>query len=376
MIIILIVFAILLLYYSTCAIGISKGIKKVKYEKYNNLNDEFVSVIIPFRNESENIPDSLESIKKQNYPKDKFEVIYVNDKSDDDSLVKIENALKEENIQVVSVPENYLSDESKIRAIKFGIENSRGKIIITTDCDCVHHANWLTSMLNCFGKKIGLVTGPVIFIDENPPLKQMQKLEFAGLVLTGAGLIGINKPVICNSANLAFRKNLYDMLGGFKMEKGLSSSADEFLMIDIHNKTDYKIRFCWDNDAVTYTKAVNSLKGFFHQRQRWANKDWKLFGCKTFLQLILVYLFYVGLTLQLILGIFGSELFLYSLLISLILKSVAEFQIIKHGIGFLFDRNILWILPLAEVLHIPYILISGISGIFKKPNMNNRKQNW
>jgi cellulose synthase/poly-beta-1,6-N-acetylglucosamine synthase-like glycosyltransferase len=375
-IILFIISLILLLHYSVCAIIIAKGINGIIKTGADNFNNEFVSVIIPFRNESENILTSLESMRNLNYSSDKFEVIYVNDKSDDNSLNILTNALNKGNIKVISVPEDYLSDESKIRAVKFGIDNSNGKIIVTTDCDCTHNSNWLTSMVNCFDQNTGFIAGPVDFVDNNSIFKKLQKLEFAGLVLSGAGLIGIKKPIICNSANLAFRKDVYEKIGGFKVDKGLSYSADEYLMIDIHNSSGWKIKFTWNNDAIVKTKAKNSLKDFFHQRQRWANKDWKLFGRGILLHLVIVYLFFTSLVFQFAAGFMISELFFYSLLISLVIKLISEYQILRYGINFLFDKKLLWLLPLAEVLHIPYILISGISGILKISNRKNGRQNW
>jgi cellulose synthase/poly-beta-1,6-N-acetylglucosamine synthase-like glycosyltransferase len=374
-IILLIIISLLAVHYAACAVSINKAIKRIKNDEQDAAPDEFVSVIIPFRNESDNIIQSLESMKVQDYPTEKYEVIYVNDKSDDDSFKKIEDAEKPDNIKVISVPEDYLFDASKIRAVKFGIDNSKGKIIVLTDCDCIHNKTWLNSILNCFDQQTGFVAGPVDFIEENTVFKKVQKLEFAGLILTGAGLIGIDKPIICNSANLAFRKDLYDMLGGFKVESKLSSSADEFLMLEIQKKSNYKIKFCWNKDSIAFSKPTNSVIEFYNQRKRWASKEWLRYGGRILFQLILVYLFFICLIVQTFLGIFISQIFFYSLLISIAFKVISEYQILKNGIGFFYEKKIFHVFPLAEILHIPYILFGGISGLFGKFIWKNRKLN-
>ena len=352
-----------------------KGINRTKDEKWDAAPEEFISIIIPFRNESENILQSLESIANQDYTKDNYEVIYINDKSVDDSMEKITKADKSCNVKVISVPSYFLSDAGKIRAIKFGIENSNGKIIITTDCDCIHQRDWLSSMIKCFDQKTGFIAGPVVITDGKTLFGKIQKLEFAGLVLAGAGLLGINKPVICNSANLAFKRDAYDLAGGFQIGKDSFSSADEFLMLSIKKKTNYAVKFCWSNDSITSTKASNSVKEFFKQRIRWAGKDWKRYGADILLQLVLVYLFYTGLIVQLIFGIVLSAVFLYSFLASFLIKIFSEYRILKNGKGLFYDRLILKIFFLAEILHIPYILIAGLSGVFSGFNWKKRKFN-
>lgn len=51
-----------------------------------------------------------------------------------------------------------------------------------------------------------MVAGPVDFETDGNFFSDFQRIEYAGLILTGAGLIGIGKPTICSAANLAYRK--------------------------------------------------------------------------------------------------------------------------------------------------------------------------
>ena len=145
--ILLVCFVVLLFFYIYFILGIYVGLGKLPSRINTKVLDEFVSVLIPFRNESENILHSLRSIENQNYPKDKFEVIYINDSSTDDSLTKLEDTAKSSNIKIISVPENFMLNAHKKRAVRFGIENCRGEIIVTTDADCTHKENWLKTLL-------------------------------------------------------------------------------------------------------------------------------------------------------------------------------------------------------------------------------------
>ncbi|MHB1688771.1 MAG: glycosyltransferase [Ignavibacteriaceae bacterium] len=367
------IFILLLIYYSFFLVGILAGLRRLTPLENNFTGKKFVSIIIPFRNESINILESLKSLENQNYPKEKYEVIYVNDSSDDDSLHKIFSAEKSPNIKVISVPEEFSKNAHKKRAIRFGISNSSGEIILTTDADCKHHKNWLQQMLSCFDNETGFVSGPVEFIEEKTIFEKLQKLEFSGLVLTGAGLIGINKPVICNAANIAYSKAAYENVNGFNDQLNLSSGDDEMLMQKIWASKIFNVKFCWNRETVVLTKGNDSLEKFYHQRKRWASKG--LFYADKFLilKLIFIFLFYLGLVVQLFLAIFYSQIFFATFSLSLIIKSILEYLILKRGEDFILSKKILrYFLP-AEIFHIPYIIIAGIAGTFGNYVWKNRK---
>ena len=363
-ILLLLIFLFLLTYYSFFLSEILSGLDKLTSAKGISIPEEFISIIIPFRNESENILGSLRSLENQNYSKGKYEVIYVNDSSDDDSLQKILSAQKSSNIKVISVPDDFSTYAHKKRAIRFGISNSTGSIIITTDSDCVHNKEWLQQMVSCFDNETGFVSGPVEFIEEKTIFEKLQKLEFSGLVLTGAGLIGINKPVICNAANIAYRKNAYETVNGFNDQLNLSSGDDELLMQKIWSSGKYRIKFCWNREAIVLTKGNDSLQKFYHQRKRWASKGLFYADKILIIKLILIFLFYLGLIAQISLSVFLSPIFLVSFIISFLIKITFEYLILKKGLNFIFSKNVLRYLPLAELFQIPYIIIAGIAGTF------------
>ena len=308
--ILLVCFVILLLFYISFISGIYRGLNKLSYDLKPKVLDEFISVLIPFRNESENILHSLQSIETQDYPKDKFEVIYINDSSTDDSFRKLENAVKSPNIKIISVPEDFMLNAHKKRAVRFGIENCRGEIIVTTDADCIHKENWLKTLLGCYDKETGFISGPIEFIEGNNFFDQIQRIEFAGLILSGAGLIGINKPAICNAANASYRKEAYRSVNGFDDNMNLSSGDDEILMQKIWKDSRYKVRFCANRKAVATSLPNKNLSDFYHQRKRWASKGLFYTDKLLILKLVLIFLFYFSLLIQLVLGISFSSVFL------------------------------------------------------------------
>jgi cellulose synthase/poly-beta-1,6-N-acetylglucosamine synthase-like glycosyltransferase len=316
---------------------------------------------------------SLNSLACQNYPQEKFEVIYVNDSSTDDSYEKIFNAVKSNNFKVISLPNISIDKAFKKKAVSYGIEHARGEIIVTTDADCTHNKNWLAQLLSGFDNKTGFVSGPVSFIERPGLFSKIQSLEFAGLVLSGAGLIRAGKPTICNGANLAFRKSVYSDLHGYHDQMHLSSGEDELLMQKIAAETDYSVKFCWNREAVVLTYSNSNTHDFFQQRKRWASKG--LFYKNKFLiiQLVLIYLFYLSIIGQIFLTIFLSKLFFFSLLLSLISKFFMEYKIVSKGIDLLFKRDLMKYFLLSEIFQIVYLTIAGISGLFGNLKWKERR---
>jgi len=366
-------FAILLGHYSLFLFSILIGLRNLKPSQQNQILKEFVSIIIPFRNESDNIISNFKSIIGQNFPKENYEIIYVDDSSTDNSFRILNEFPKTKNVKVFSLPKDYSPNAHKKRAIRYGIENSVGEIIITTDADCVYSENWLSSMLSNFDDETGFISGPVEFLDDDGMFSKLQKLEFAGLVITGAGLIGIGKPTICNAANIAYRKKTYEEVNGFYEQMDLSSGDDELLMQKIAKDTKYKVRFSLLIDSIVKTTASKNINEFYHQRKRWASKGLFYKNVRLIITLILIYLFYLGLVIQPFLILFIASYFAYTFGLSLVIKVVLEYLILCKGKNILFPKLSLKPFIFAEFLQVPYIIIAGFSGMFGNLKWKERK---
>jgi len=371
--ILFLIFLILLFHYVIFLSKIYFGLSKLTNNVSEKIPEELVSIIVPFRNEEKNIVNTYTNLTSQNYLKEKFEVIFINDSSNDSSLQLIENLPNKENVFIYSVPKDYSTNAHKKRAIRFGIEKSKGEIIVTTDADCIHEEVWLKNLLKFMDEKTGFVSGPVEFISDSSLFSRMQRLEFAGLVITGAGLIGSGNPIICNAANIAYRKKAFDEVGGFTYQMSLSSGDDELLMQKIHRNTDYKIKFALDKSAIVSTEANPTLKDFYHQRKRWASKG--LFYGDSFLliKLVLIFLFYLSLLFQPILGLLISAKFFLTFIFSFLIKLFAEYLVLKKGTSLLFESQILKPFLITEILQVPYILVSGFMGMFGNLVWKDRK---
>lgn len=164
-------------------------------------------------------------------------------------------------------------------------------------------------MINKFDSETAFVSGPVEFIDDEELFSKMQRLEFSSLIIVGAALIGIKEPIICNAANLGFRKSVFKLVNGYEDNLNLSSGDDEFLMQKISSQTDYKIKFCFDKNAISYTNPNSTFKDFISQRKRWSSKSFYYVKKSITFMLALIYLFYLSFLIQFLLGLFLTNYF-------------------------------------------------------------------
>ncbi len=345
----------------------------------------FVTVIVPARDEANSIEACVLSILANDYPEDRFEVMVVDDLSDDetpDVVKEMMVGLQEKKLQLLQMPENLERTRAhKKRAIEKGIAAARGDIILTTDADCDVPRKWIRTMAGQFhdinddpsiDAVTAFVSGPVLYRPKDSPLMHMQALEFLGLVAAGAGAIGAGRPTICNGANVAYRKDVFDSLGGFSGIDHLTSGDDELLMQKINDTTRHNIRFCASHDAAVLTDPVYSLREFFQQRKRWASKGAHYPNKWLIAMLVSIYFFYFGLLAGAFALPFVAGLWI-PLLLAFGLKIVPEAALMGPAcLHFGRVRLLVYFLP-VQLLQIPYIVILGAAGTLGKYEWKGRQ---
>lgn len=230
-----------------------------------------ISVIVPFRNEEKNLPRLLESLNSQTHQS--FEVVFVNDHSEDDSLGLLNKLIGGVTFdyQIHGLEHSF----GKKEAIKTGIEMSSNDLIITTDADCFADKSWLDEVSGCFqDENVQMVVGPVALTGDSF-WQKMQSLEFSSLIGTGGALLRMGIPLMANGANLAYRKVTFAQVEGFKGIDSTPSGDDELLMNKVKRVYPGGIKFHKSQEAVVFTEAKENWKSFRQQRLRWASK-WRV----------------------------------------------------------------------------------------------------
>ena len=244
------------------------GFTKVNAIDYIGLTPKTkFSIIVPFRNEAENLPILLESLSKLNYPMELFEVILVDDFS--------EEAFKIPSLKFkVSVINNVrVTNSPKKDAIVTAMQIVNTDWIITTDADCVVNENWLLTLDNYIQlHDVAMITGAVTYNCGNSFLHHFQQLDLASLQGATIGSFGIDKGFMCNGANFAYTKSFFLELNGFEGNDGIASGDDVFLLQKAISKSTEKVHYLKSENTIVITKPLNDWKSLFYQRVRWASK--------------------------------------------------------------------------------------------------------
>jgi len=348
------------IYYIFFITRVRVGLLSLRFAKPKNIA-RHVSVVVAARNEENNIEKCLQSLLKQTYPTNNYEIIIVDDGSTD-KTASIVKSLSERfaNIHLLSlIFDSAQKIGRKPIALAKGIAQAGGEIILTTDADCIVPPQWIEIMVNHFEEGVVFVAGPVAERDSTTFFAKMEQLEFLGLITTAAGLIGSGRPIICNGANLGYRKDAFTAIDGFNTEG--SSNDDESLMNKMVYRKIGKVVFAPEADTVVTTNSSNTLSTFFRQRIRWANKRGHYEDKSIFFTLISLYIYFVSMLFTMSLLFRGPQL-IYPLAIAFGGKILVDYFTLRSG-GRLFRQRIpIFHFLIAEFLHVPYIVIAAAIG--------------
>jgi len=237
----------------------------------------YFSVIIPVRDEVKYVAGLIRCLEVQTYPKQNFEVIFVDDNSKDGTYPKLLelsriNDLKIKVIQLPDEEDNSISH--KKAAITLGIQEATGDIILMTDADVEMGKNWIQDYARKFSSSdIQFISGPVM-MKEGRFFGELQSIEFASLIGVGGAMLYYRKPVMCNGANLAYRREAFFEVGGYEDNRHVISGDDEFLMYKISKRYPAGTIFMKSKQSTVTVKPVSRFSEFYNQRRRWSGK-WK-----------------------------------------------------------------------------------------------------
>jgi biofilm PGA synthesis N-glycosyltransferase PgaC len=324
-----------------------------------------VSVIVIARNEADNIEACLKSIAEQTYTKELVEILLVDDQSTDKTVEMAANL----SIKQLKILQNN-SLNGKKQLLSFAISVSEAELIICTDADCQVPKGWINQIVALYVEQDAkFIAAPVQFTYNKMLFQKFQALDFLGMMaITGAGIKG-KYLYMCNGANLAYPKAVFQEMGGFEGIDKKASGDDMLLMQKIALRYPNKIYFLKNREAVVITKPAYTLSEFWQQRLRWASKSGDYPQKLATIQLALVWLFIFTLPVTFIFSFFEPRLFLV-LSFSILLKIIADYVLLNAASTYFNKKNLLTIFLPAVFLHCAYILTVGFMAIFK------RKYHW
>lgn len=337
------------------------GLYRIR-DHVTNGQTPFVSVIIAARNEEQHITDCLESVLHQTYPKDKFEVILVNDNSTDRTGDICQNFVGRFENFATFVAQEDPPLRGKTNALNQGIEKARGEIILITDADCTVPPTWVEHTVKRYSPSVGIVGG-ITLQKATRNFEGMQSLDWAYLLGLASATVSMRNPLSTIGNNLSFRKSAYMEVGGYK--KIPFSVTEDFMLFQSIVKTrKWEYLYPIDPNVLVISKPCQTFKELVRQKQRWGKGglDMKLSG---FLIMVIGFSTHGFTLFTFLLGNFAYAL--TALLIKLIADYIFLFKVLSQLNRTDLLKYFYWfeLYYMAYVLLLPFVVFFGGKVVWK-----------
>jgi len=321
-----------------------------------------VSVIICAKNEYHNLVRFLPKVLEQDYPE--FEVVVVNDASDDDTFYLLrELADKYPALKLVNITQNLNFFTGKKFPLSIGIKSAKYDLILLTDADCLPAGpGWIESMQSVFTGKTAIALGYGAYAPQPGLLNLiirfdtlMVAIQYMSLALAGMPYMGVGR-------NLAYRKSLFFDVGGFVKHYKITSGDDDLFINQVAHGSNTRIQPLIESH--TYSRSKQTFASWLRQKKRhlttgrFYRPGHKLvLGLFTFSQLL-----FIGLLIAL--AILKVDWMLLSGIFTL--RLISQLIIIKKSMIRLNEKHFLLLSPLFEIGLMLINLLLGFSGLFSK----------
>ena len=217
-----------------------------------------VSILIPAYNEEKNISKTIESVLKLNYPKNKIEIIVIDDSSTDKTA---QIAEKFKNVKVIY---NKHNGPGKASALNAGLKHVSGDFFAVVDADSEIEEDSLKNIMGYFDdKKTGAVISSIKIKNPKNVYQHIQRLEYILSTFMRKLMSKIDTLHITPGVLSVYKSALIKKLGGFD-ENNITEDLEIALRLRINN---YSVKI--SPDSITYTKVPSNFKELWNQRIRW-----------------------------------------------------------------------------------------------------------
>lgn len=264
------------LFYSATIFALILGMIKVRQTRSES--KPFVSIIVAARNEESNLVRLIPALNRQVYPS--FEIIIANDRSNDATAQILEDFQRRTpNLKVVNISEITSGLPPKKNALAEAIKVSKGELLCFTDADCLPGERWISELVSCFSPEVGLVVGYSPYVESldsgntrktlfKKILEKFVAYEELKAAAWSAGSIGLGKGWLCTGRNLAYRREVYDKVGGYEQIRHSVSGDDDLFLQLVRRQTQWKIRYSTSPFTFVPTTPPPSFGIFVEQRKR------------------------------------------------------------------------------------------------------------
>ena len=322
-----------------------------------------VSVVIAAKNEYHNLKENLPLILNQDYPD--FEVVVVNDVSDDESIFLLQDLEKEfPNLTVITLSQDLNFFQGKKFPLAIGIKSARHEYLLLTDADCKPASkNWIRHMAGSFSPQKTIVLGYGKHEQSSGILNQIIRFETAFTALQYFSWALWKIPYMGVGRNLAYNKSLFIDNKGFISHYKVNSGDDDLFINRVANKKNTRIQI--HPDSFTLSKAKARYREWWIQKRRHLStgKHYKakhkiMLGTysASFVVMMLLFIFFLSINYQLniVLSLFAGRILSQSI-------------VLKFANNKLQEKKLLLLSPLIEIiLAILYPIIIFVNLVYKQ----------
>lgn len=330
-----------------------------------------VSVVVAARDEAGRIGACLLALQRQDYA-GPLEIVVVDDRSRDGTADRVERILAAwrgaTRLKLVRAPDPPRFACPKKSALAAGIEVAAGRILLFTDADCEPPRAWVRALVARFTDDVGLVAG-FAFPEPLPRLRlRLLAIDNLAVAALAEGSIGMGAPLSCTGRSLAWRREVYDEVGGFASIGHLVSGDDVYFLRLVASRTQWEIAYCPAPEAAVPSAAGPvAWRALLDRKVRHASKAAHYEGGAFWLGAA-AYAYHAVLLAGL-LDLFALQIADPAFLTAWLTRWAADLALLwrfapRGGR----DRALLAFLPLVEVLYIPYVLFLvplGRAGCFR-----------
>ncbi len=309
-----------------------------------------VSMIIPAHNAEHGVEKSIRSLLNLDYPKEKLEIIVVDDGSTDNTY-KIASKYKSKGVKVYPIPYG-----GKGKALNYGIMKSKGEFVGNLDSDSSLDRDALLKMVGFFSNKKVMAVTPSIKANHPKTIAQkIQAIEFLSSSIIKKVFSYFGAMPIASGACTIFRKSFFEKHGCY-LEDSLAEDGEMSLRIA---EKGYRIENAMD--TAVYTDGVKTFKSLFNQRLRWFRGllDCLIIHKRLFhpskgnISLIVLPMISISILLTLI-----GSIYLLSVFLSKSFHNLINFKSIGFDLFYLFEYKIdFFNINIGATAVLPLILI-------------------
>jgi cellulose synthase/poly-beta-1,6-N-acetylglucosamine synthase-like glycosyltransferase len=224
------------------------------------------SIVISAKDEADNISNLLNSLKNIDYPKNKFEIVVVDDSSIDNTSGMVEDVKKELiNLRLIKAEGKIYP--GKKGALAIGINNTIYDYILITDADCIVSPGWLKSYSLKFSEGYDFLFGNAPFINQQGFINKVSRFENLRTFFLYTTALKLNFPYSVSARNFGFKKSSFYKIKGYENTKETLSGDDDLLIREAY-RNKMRIGYIPDNKASVYSKTKRTFKEYLAQKAR------------------------------------------------------------------------------------------------------------